>query len=136
MLENSKINIRIKLAALWTSLLFLFIYGDYFEMYTPGKVENLMNVTDILDSPFKLFMASFVLAIPSLMIALTILMKPNVNRILNITFGTFFTLVVLLVGGGSITPWYSFYVFYAALEAILAIAIVRQAWKWPREISV
>lgn len=135
MLEKEKVNVRIKLSALWTSLTFLFIYGDYFEMYTPGKVENLMNVTDMLDSPFKLFMASLVMAIPALMIAVSIFMKSNANRILSIIFGTFFTLVVLLVGGGSITPWYGFYVFYAALEAIVAITIVRQAWKWPRVIS-
>lgn len=87
MLENPKINIKLKLSALWTSLIALYIYGDYFELYAPGKVENLMNGTAILDTPTKLFLASLLIAIPSLMIALSVFLKPKLNRILNIVFG-------------------------------------------------
>lgn len=36
-LEDSKINTKIKFAALWTSVTFLYIYGDYFELYVPEK---------------------------------------------------------------------------------------------------
>lgn len=32
MLENPEINIKLKLSALWTSLIALYIYGDYFEL--------------------------------------------------------------------------------------------------------
>ena len=135
MLENPIINIKLKLAALWTSLMFLFVYGDYFELYTPGKIENLRNVTEILDSPFKLFMASLVIAIPSLMIALTVLTKPKLSKVLNIIFGVLFALLQILIGSLSISSWYGFYVFYAALEAIIAITIVYHALKWPKSIA-
>lgn len=80
MLENPKISIKIKLAALWTSLMSLYIYGDYFELYAPNKVEKLLNGTGILDSPTKLFLASVVLAIPALMIALSVLLKAKFSK--------------------------------------------------------
>jgi len=133
MLENPKINIKLKLSALWSSLLALYIYGDYFELYAPGKVENLLNGTSKLDNPTLLLIASILIAIPALMIALVIFLKPSINRLLNIVFGILLTLIVILVGSTSISKWYSFYVFYALLEAIITITIVWSAWKWPRE---
>lgn len=135
MLENPKINIKIKLSALWASLMSLYIYGDYFELYAPNKVQKLINGTAILDTPTKLFLASLMLAIPSLMIAFSILLKPRINRILNIIFGVLFTLVVIMVGSTSFYTWYSFYVFYAVLEAIITLLIVWYAWNWPTKSS-
>ena len=135
MLENPKINIKIKLAALWASLVFCYLYGDYFELYVPEKVNSLLTGENILDSPTKLLMASLVLAIPSIMIALSIILKPKINRILNIVFGTLFTLMMVLIAINSLTAWYSFYVFLAILESLITFLIVVYAWKWPRKIS-
>lgn len=131
MLENPKINIKLKLSALWSSLIALYIYGDYFELYVPGKVEKLINVTAILDTPTKLFLASLLISIPSLMIALSIILKPKINRLLNMVFGILLTLVVVVVGSNSLYTWLSFYVFYAFLEGIITLLIVWYAWKWP-----
>ena len=133
MLENPKINIKIKLAALWTSVTFCYLYGDYFELYTPEKVDSLITGVNILDSPTKLLIASIILAIPSVMVAVSVILKPKINRILNISFGLLFTVMMILIAVGSLTPWYSFYVFLAVLEAILTSIIVWYAWKWPKE---
>jgi uncharacterized protein DUF6326 len=135
MFENPKINIKLKLSALWTSLIALYIYGDYFELYVPGKVEKFVNGTSKLDSPTLLLVASILIAIPSLMIALSILLKPKINRLLNIIFGILLTLIVILVGSISLYEWYSFYVLYAFIEAIITISIVWTAWKWPKKVS-
>ena len=135
MLENPKVNIKIKLAALWTSVVFCYLYGDYFELYVPEKVNSLLTGENILDSPTKLLIASIVLAIPSIMIALSIILKPKINRILNIVFGTLFTLMMVLIAINSLTAWYSFYVFLAILESLITFLIVVYAWKWPRKIS-
>ena len=135
MLENPKVNIKIKLAALWASVVFCYIYGDYFELYVPEKVNSLLTGENILDSPTKLLIASVVLAIPSIMIALSIILKPKINRILNIVFGTLFTLMMVLIAINSLTAWYSFYVFLAILESLITLLIVVYAWKWPRKIS-
>lgn len=47
MLENPKVNIKIKLASLWTSATFCYLYGDYFELYTPGKINSLLTGENI-----------------------------------------------------------------------------------------
>ncbi len=133
MLENPKVNIKIKLAALWTSVLFCYIYGDYFELYAPGKIDSLVTGENTLDSPTKLLIASIVLAIPAIMIALSVILNPKINRILNIIFGIVFTLIMMLIAINSLTAWYSFYVFLAVLESLITILIIWYAWKWPKK---
>jgi len=135
MLDNPKVNIKIKLAALWATVTLCYLYGDYFERYTPDKVNDLISGGTTLDSPIKLLIASIVLAIPALMVAASILLKPVPNRLLNITFGSLFTLIMLLLGITTLTEWYSFYVFLAFLESGITLLIVIYAWKWPRQVT-
>ena len=132
MLTEEKVNVRIRLAALWTSVLFCFIYADYFELYAPGKVESLISGNNVLDSPAKLLIASVVLAIPSGLIAMTVLLKAKISRFLNIFFGVVYTLMMLLIAFTSFTKWYGFYVLYAFLESFLTMTIIWQAWHWPK----
>lgn len=134
MLENPKINVKIKLSALWASVLFCYLYGDYFELYVPDKVDSLLTGANMLNSPTKLLIASIVLAIPSVMVALSILLKPRLNRILNIAFGTLFTFIMLFIAIGSLTAWYRFYLFLAILESLITSLIVWYAFKWPKKI--
>ncbi len=124
MLENQKVNINIKLAALWASATFCYLYGDYFELYTPDKVNSLITGENVLDSPNKLLIASIILAIPSIMVGASIILKPKINRILNIIFGTLFTLMMVFIGIVSTNEWYLFYVFLAFLESIITALIV------------
>lgn len=42
-LEDVKINVKIKLAALWATLMFLYTYGDILGFYTPGNLEQLIS---------------------------------------------------------------------------------------------
>ena len=135
MLENPKINIKIKLAALWTAVTFCYLYGDYFDLYTPGKVESLISGDGVLDSPMSLFIASLVMAFPPLMIAVSVFLNPKINRLLNIIVGIIFTLMMVLIAVVSLTPWFTFYVFLAILEAILTSIIVWKAWTWPKKTA-
>jgi len=128
-----KINIKFKLSALWTSLMFCYIYGDYFFLYVPNKVEGLISGENMLDNPIKLFLASLLLVIPALMICLSILLKPKINRWLNIIFGIFYTLIMLLIAATSLSEWLIFYVFLAITESIITSVIVWYAIKWPKK---
>jgi hypothetical protein len=40
---NEELFKRLKLAALWASLMFLYIYADYFMLYTGNTIKNMMN---------------------------------------------------------------------------------------------
>ncbi|MFN8303279.1 MAG: DUF6326 family protein [Saprospiraceae bacterium] len=133
--EDYKVNIRIKLSALWTSIMFCYIYGDYFELYVPQKVEGLLNGQNMLDSPAKLFSATFILTIPALMISMSMVLKPGLAKWLNVGVGVFFTLFTLLVGISSMTEWRTFYVFLSFLESVLTAIVVIMAWSWKKEIS-
>lgn len=134
-LEEYKINIKIKLAALWTSVMFCYVYGDYFQLYAPHKVENLLKGDNILDSPLKLFIASLFLAIPAVMICFSVLLRPRINRILNMVLGVFYTLVMVLIAINSFSQWYLFYVFLAVVESVLTAIIAWYAFKWPKNIA-
>ncbi|WP_206197621.1 DUF6326 family protein [Terrimonas sp.] len=130
--EDFKINIKLKLSALWTSVMFLYIYGDYFELYVPGKVQGLLNGQNMLSTPYKLLLATIILALPSLMIFLSLMIKPKWNRVLNISTGIFLTLFTLFVGVSSFTEWRMFYVMLALLESVITSIIVWKAWIWPK----
>ncbi len=131
-LENYKINIKIKLSILWASVTLFYLYGDYFELYIPQKTQGLVTGDNLLDSPTNLFLAALLLAIPAVMVVLSILLKPTINRILNIVFGLFFTALMLLIAFTSMEPWRTFYVFYAILESVITTLIVWYAFKWPK----
>jgi hypothetical protein len=123
-LQKFEVNVRIKLAALWSSVMFCYIYGDYFELYVPGKVEGLLSGDNILNTPTKLFLATGMLTIPALMISLSVLLSPKVCRILNIIVGAFFSILMTLIAITSIAEWRGFYVFLAIVETIITSAVI------------
>jgi hypothetical protein len=129
-MEDVKVNVKFKLSALWASVTLCYLYGDYFELYVPNKVAGLLSGENILDSPMKLFGASILLAIPALMVSLSIISKPLINRWLNIIFGVIFTAIMVLIAFVSIKLWLTFYVFLAIVESILTSLIVWYAWRW------
>lgn len=135
-LADFKVNVKIKLAVLWASATFLYIYGDYFELYVPKKIAGIIDGNSMLDSPVKLFLASLLLAIPSLMICLSILLKPLLNKWLNVVFGVFFTAIMLLIAVTSYSECRSFYVFYAIVESVLTVLIVWNAYNWPNQTEL
>ena len=42
-LEDIKVDVKLKIATLWATFMFLYIYVDYFALYMPGKIENIMR---------------------------------------------------------------------------------------------
>src|SRR3982751_3241027 len=116
MLENFKINVKIKLAALWTSVMFCYIYEDYFELYVPKRIERIISGDSLLNTPMELFAASFVLIVPALMIFLSILLQPKLSRLLNLIFGIFYTLLMLWIAINYSDKWLRFALVFAIVE--------------------
>lgn len=137
-LEDFKVNVRIKLSALWASVMFCYIYGDYFELYVPKKVEGLLSGNNLLNSPAKLFGATIMLTIPALMIFLSLILRAKISRLLNIILGLLYTALMSLIAIASIVSnnkWLFFYVFLAILESIITLIIIRYAWTWKKNES-
>jgi hypothetical protein len=130
-LEDIKVSIKIKLATLWASFMFLYIYVDYFHLYMPGSIKDILAgkvfVFDI--SYVFILIAMIFVAIPTLMIFLSVALPAKVNRCTNIIVPTLFIPYMLfnLVG----EAWIHMY-FAAAIEVVLLCLVIRYAWKWPR----
>ena len=129
-LENVKINVQFKLSALWASVMFLYIYADYFGLFVPGQLQGMLAGKMGPLGPTTqgvLLGTSVMMAIPSLMIFLSLVLKPSLNRWLNIIFGVLYTLIIL------VTMWdWAFYIFFGVLEVTLTGLIAWYAWCWPK----
>jgi hypothetical protein len=131
--EDAKIDTKIKLAALWAATTFCYLYGDYFELYVPGKLASMLEgkmgplgaVTQQV-----LLGTSLMMAIPSVMVFLSLVIKPTISRWLNIALGTAFSVIMMLAIQGT----WMFYQFFGIVEIMLTATIVWQAWKWPRSV--
>lgn len=42
-LEDHRIGVRLKISALWTTMLFLFAHGDIFGFLEPGRIREVMG---------------------------------------------------------------------------------------------
>src|SRR4051812_20335427 len=131
-LENFKINVKIKLVVLWASVMFCYIYEDYFELYVPKRIERIISGESLLNTPIKLFAASFLLIIPALMIFLSILLQPKLSRLFNLIFGTCYTVLMLWIAINYSDKWLRFAIVFAIVESLITSMIFWYAWKWPR----
>lgn len=130
-LEDIKVSVKLKLAALWTSFMFLYIYVDHFALYMPNKVADILKgrvfVFDI--TPGFIIAALVSVSIPALMIFLSVALPAKVNRWVNIVIAAIYIPYSLFNLAGE--AWMHM-VFAAAVEVVLLCLIIRYALKWPR----
>ena len=132
-LEDVKINVKIKLSALWITAMLCYAYGDILAFMQPGAIEDLImekGAGGIPITQVSLLGIAISMAIPSVMIFLSLTLKPIANRWANIILGIFYTCFVALVGFGVETSYY--FMFLSIVEIVLTALIVWNAWKWPR----
>nr|WP_294897567.1 hypothetical protein [uncultured Pedobacter sp.] len=42
-LQDHKVNVKLKLATLWVSFIFLYSYVDYLHLYMPGSIKSILE---------------------------------------------------------------------------------------------
>jgi len=129
-LNDHRVPTRLKLSALWASTLFCYIYCDYFWLFVPGELLKINEGTGPFGTatPAILIGVSALMAVPSLMIALSLLLPLAASRWSNLVLGAVYTAVVLLSMPGS-PP---FYIFFSVIEIALTLTIIWIAVTWPR----
>lgn len=130
-LEAAKVNVKLKLAGLWTSFMFLYVYVDIFGFFAPGTIEDILigKVFTFQITPTFLLVALVSVTIPSLMIFLSLALPARVNRWTNIVVAILYIpFSIFNVVGES----WSYYYFGATIEVVLLVLVVWYAWKWPR----
>jgi hypothetical protein len=76
-----------------------------------------------------LLFTSGMMAIPSVMVFLSLALKPNLNRWVNIILGVVYTVIILI----TMPDAWAFYIFLGIVEVVLTALIVWYAWNWPRQ---
>ncbi|MEH6619325.1 DUF6326 family protein [Maribacter arcticus] len=134
-LTNYHVNIKIKLAALWTALMFLYVYADFFQLMTPKKLEKMIDLQTPMGptSPEILVIFSVILIIPSLMIFLSVFLKTQINKWLNICIAALYaSMSILIIVSTLDSEWHTFYILFNLIEVFVFAMIIYQAWKWPK----
>lgn len=128
--EAYPINPRVKIAALWASMLFIFVYVDLFSMYRQdirADIEAGKMFAFTIGQGFLLGVTAYIL-VPSLLLFLSLVLPAQVARMTNIVVAA---LYALTVAGGAIGEW-NYYILGSVAEVGVLVAVVYYAWTWPK----
>ena len=131
-LDDKKINIKIVLAGLWIVLMILFLYADVFSLYRTGQIEKMISgyMGPFIVSQNSLLLSSILMAIPALMIIISLTIKTNINRYINIVVAFVYILVEI---GNMIGETWIYYLVYGIFELAITIIIIINSIKWPKK---
>ena len=133
-LEDQRIPVRAKLVAAWTSFMFLYVYVDILNFYTPGTIDDILHgkVFEFdLSQTFSTTVLAF-LSVPIFMVVLSAILPARANRITNLVVALLYVpFTVFNLAGGD-------YLYFTGLGVVLELTllafIVRSAWTWPRTV--
>src|SRR5665647_2915584 len=85
-LQDEKVNVKIILSALWVAVMFIYVYADIKTLFQPEIPEQIISgiMAGMTISQSFLFAAAVLMSIPPIMIILTLILKPSINRWVNI----------------------------------------------------
>jgi hypothetical protein len=133
-LQDWQVPVPVKLASAWTSFMFLYIYVDYLALYKPGFVEQILAgiVHEFDTGPTFVALALTLIAIPSLMVVLSVAMPARAIRTVNLVVASLYIPVSVYNAAGESWTYSYFYGLSIGLEVLLLAFILRAAWTWPR----
>ncbi|UIP57610.1 hypothetical protein DSM26151_04750 [Agromyces marinus] len=126
--------VKAKLAATWASFMFLYIYVDYFQLYKPGAIDDILVgiVFEFQISPTLLTVFTASVAIPILMVMLSMTLPARVNRVANLVVALLYIPYSVFNAAGEAWAWAPFYALSIGIEVLLLVFILHAAWTWPR----
>jgi hypothetical protein len=136
-LDNPPVPLPAKLAAAWTSLMFLVIYIDYFHLYQPGEIDVIRGgeIFEFDITPTLMTIFFVVIGIPALMVLLSMALPAPANRATNLVVATLYIPVMVFNAAGATWDWAFYYGLTIGVEVLILAIILRAAWAWPRTQS-
>ena len=128
-LKDGKVNVKMKLSGLWVAAMFSWVYGDLLRMYSGDFIPGDLELGAVMSPEILWLVSAITMIVPGVMVFLSLTLKNEVNRWLNIILGLFYT------GYGFIglPTYHSAYDKFLILVGIIFTAlIVWYAWKWPK----
>ncbi len=133
--EPARVNVRIKISALWTAMLFVFVYVDLFSLYRAdirADIEAGKLSAFTINQTFLLWTTAYIV-IPALMLFGALVLRPAISRIANVALSAVYALSII---AGAIGDPNYYYLLGSALEIALLATIAYYAWTWPRISSL
>jgi hypothetical protein len=117
-LEDVRIPVQAKLAAAWTSFMFLYVYVDYLALYKPGVIDDILVgvVWEFDTGPTFVALALTLMAIPILMILLSTTLPARANRTINLIVATQYVPISMYNAVGESWTYSYFYGLSIGLE--------------------
>jgi hypothetical protein len=138
LLDDPPVSVQAKLAAAWTSFMFLYVYVDVLNFYKPGVVDGILNGLvwrfDVSSTLLTVMLAS--VSIPALMVVLSMTLPARVNRVTNLVVASLYIPYSVFNAAGATWEWSAFYGLSIGIEVLLLAFILRSAWTWPRTPAV
>ena len=127
-LSDVKVPVRMKLSALWASLMFCYVYGDLFGFFKQTTIADVASgKAGFIGTQTGLLVSAIVVTIPALMVFLSLALRPGICRWSNVSLGLLYTVIILATMPGA----WMFYQFLGVVEAALSLLIAWYAWNWP-----
>ena len=131
--QDTRVDVKFVLSGLWVAMLFVFAYVDIFAFFRADVLGAALEGT-VANTPLavnQVFLTTALLFIlpATLMVVLSLVLKPRVNRVLNISVSLLYAVIITALCIGE--TWV-YYLLGSAVEVVLLLAIARTAWKWPR----
>lgn len=129
-LQDPQVPVRLKLSALWVSVMFLYVYVDIFSLYKPGTIDDILvgRVWQFDITQAWALGALALMTVPSLMVILTLALSAQAARWTNVVIASLYLLVSI---GNVVGETWTFLWLGSAVEALLLVFVVRYAWTWP-----
>ena len=77
-----------------------------------------------------------IIAIPALMVMLSVTLRPRVNRAVNLVVASLYIPICVFNAAGATSDWAFYYVVTIGVEVLILAFILRTAWTWPRRSTV
>jgi len=122
--------VTIKISALWVAVMLSSLMGDVLHFFEPGIIEQIIagEVDGTQTTDKSLLLSAIFMAIPIVMVVLSLTLNYKANRWANIIFSIFFfgfTLIWLLV-----KPPPAYKIFLGSVGLVSNALIVWYAWNW------
>ena len=131
--QDRSLPVQARLAAAWTSLLFLYVYVDILGLYLPGVIDDIRAgvVWELEISQVWATGALALMAVPILMVLLSMSLPARANRATNLVVASIY--LPVSVGNAIGESWTYYFALAVGLEVVVLAVVLRWAWTWRPE---
>lgn len=131
-LQDTPIDIKLRLSALWIATMFVYAYVDIFGLMRADFLQALLD-GEIVNTPLKVNQGFLIFAVgyilpASLMVYSSLTLAPKANRRANIAVAGIY---ILTVAAACVGEEWIYFLIGSAIELVLFALIIRTAWGWP-----